>query len=325
MSEWTSWLDDEVKRSRQPRSKKFKMLVGILMVWWITQRGRWWGRMFTLYISRKSRWKIKWISNEWLVLFIFGWWANIRGVLWKINNGCIHGSRQACEIMDGRFTNDVRKERRGLRRKGVILHQALMLKLPLTLLMNDNACWLCNTNFVSGLFLVHNKWRVWNGWTQDNIIGRNTQVQRQRSYTQMHMRNQRTHNQIFAKIEWSDVGRVWRMNRCVSMILNITGQWWSCWIRGRRWVSWDSAYFHMRFCSSINEECWARLDLKLSLGMGIFLKVVLELVPKIRKFHLARWSLKLQVTEVLQKINMDSCGALPCYNNFRSRWCGSKW
>jgi len=59
--------------------------------------------------------------------------------------------------MDGRFTKDVRKEWRGLRQKGVILRRVLMLKLPLILFMNDNACWLCNTNFVNGVFLVHNK------------------------------------------------------------------------------------------------------------------------------------------------------------------------
>ena len=109
----------------------------------------------------------------------------------------------------------------------------------------------------------------------------------------MHMRTRRTHNQICVKIEWSDVGRVWRMNKCVSMILNITRTWWSYWMRGRWIVSLDSAHSHMRLCSSINEECWVRLDWNLSLGMGKFLKEILESVPKIRKLHLAPRSLKL--------------------------------
>lgn len=124
----------------------------------------------------------------------------------------------------------VRKEWRGLRQKGVILHRVFMFKIPLILFMNDRACWSCNTNSISGLFLVYNKGRVQNGRTQDNIQ-RNTWVQRQRLKKRMHMRTRRTQNQIFMKIEWSDVGRVWRMNKCVSMIVNITRQWPSCWIR----------------------------------------------------------------------------------------------
>ena len=59
--------------------------------------------------------------------------------------------------MDGRFTKEARKEQRGIGWKGVILCQVLMFKLPLILFMNDNACWLCNTNSFSGLFLIHNK------------------------------------------------------------------------------------------------------------------------------------------------------------------------
>ena len=167
-----------------------------------------------------------------------------------------------------------------------------MLKRPLILFMNDNTCWLFNANSISGLFLIHNKWIVRNGWTQDNIIRRNTCVQRWRSKKIMHMRNWRTNNQIWAKIMWSDVGRVWRLNKCVNMIFNIIWQWWNYWMRGRWTVRWDSVYSHMRLHSSINEEGWARLDLKLSLGMGIFLKVILKLVPKIRKLHLAPGNLK---------------------------------
>jgi len=57
--------------------------------------------------------------------------------------------------MDGKFTKNVRKERRGLRWKRVTLRRVWMLKLPIIFFMNDNACWLCNTNSVNGLFLIH--------------------------------------------------------------------------------------------------------------------------------------------------------------------------
>ena len=101
------------------------------------------------------------------------------------------------KIMDGRFTKDVRKEWRGPGSKGVILRWVVIFKLPLTLFMNDNACWFCNTNSISGLFLVHNKWRVRNGRTQDSIIQRNNWVRRWRLWNKMHMKTWWTHNQIY--------------------------------------------------------------------------------------------------------------------------------
>lgn len=48
-------------------------------------------------------------------------------------------------------------------------------------------------------------------------------------------------------------------------------------------TSQDSAHVHMRWCSSINEECSARLDLKLPLGMDRFLKAILKTTLKDKK------------------------------------------
>jgi len=145
------WWGEEITTTK---IRKFRMLVSILMVPWVTQRGRWEGKMFTLYIFGKRRWNIKWIFNEWLVLFIVVWWPNIWRVLWLINSVCIRGWRHTCEIMDDRLTIDVRKEWRGIGREGFILCWVLMLKIPFILFMNDKACWLRNTNSVNWLFLV---------------------------------------------------------------------------------------------------------------------------------------------------------------------------
>lgn len=106
-----------IKRIMTTMIRKRNDFIGILRIWWIKQRGKWEVKKFILCVSRKGIWKIKWSFNEYLILSIIEWWADIRCVKQVINDGCIRGWRYTCEIIDGRF----RKETRRLIQKGVIL------------------------------------------------------------------------------------------------------------------------------------------------------------------------------------------------------------
>ena len=218
-----------------------------------------------------------------------------------IKSRCIYGRIYTRKIKDSRITKDVRKKRRRHKQKEVILHCGFKLRFLVILIVNESAGWLCKTNSVDVLILIHNNCRVWNGRTQDSIIRRIIQVRRWRLWYKMYMTTRWTHNQICAKIKRSDVGWMWQSNRCVCMFSHITLQWWSCLMRGRQIVTCDSDHVYLWLCKSITKECLVRLELKILLGMRIFLKAVLELVPKIEKNHLALQSLKLQITEVLPK------------------------
>ncbi len=277
------WRSREITTTK---IRKSRMFVGILMIWWITQRGRWEARMFTLYISRKRRWNIKWIFNERLVLSFVRWWVDIRCVLQMINNGCIHGWRYTWKIRDGRVIKDVRKKQRRYGQIGMVLYYFWMFKFPVILFMNDNACWLCNTNSIDGLILVHNKCRVRHGRTQYHIIRRIIWVWRWRLSYKKHVITQWIHNQDCTKIGRSDVGRMWQLNRCVCILSHITLRWWSCLMRGWQIVTCDSDHVNQWLCNPITEVCWVEFELELLLGIDRFDKAILKFIHEILKFHL---------------------------------------
>ena len=61
------------------------------------------------------------------------------------------------EISSGKITRDVRMKQMRHNWKGVILHHMFFFRFLHTLIMNECAGLLHNTNFVDNLILVHNK------------------------------------------------------------------------------------------------------------------------------------------------------------------------
>lgn len=117
-------------------------------------------RIFTLYIFRKNRWKIKLIFIEWFFLFIIKWCTNIMCVLWMIGSRFIRGYINTSTIKDKRITNNIGKKKRRHGQKDVMLHCRFMLICLLILLVNDNVGWLWKINSVNGLIVVQKSYRV---------------------------------------------------------------------------------------------------------------------------------------------------------------------
>jgi len=84
------------------------------------------------------------------------------------------------EINNGIITMDVRIEQMRHGWKGFILPYGFFFRFPHTLVKNDSAGWLHNTNSVNNLILIHNKCGVQNGRTQHSTVQRINKTRGQR-------------------------------------------------------------------------------------------------------------------------------------------------
>jgi len=112
------------------------------------------------------------------------------------------------KINSGRITSDVKIGRVSFRWKGVILNHRFIFGFPHTLIMNDSASWIHNTNSVNNLILFQNTCGVWNGRTQGIIIGRINGMRGQRLREQIHVITSRLASQICVDIKSRWGGRM---------------------------------------------------------------------------------------------------------------------
>lgn len=188
--------------------RKFKMFVGILMIWWIIQRGRLEEILFTLYLFGTSRWKVKWTLNEIFFLFGIKWLKDIGCVLRMIRSRCISEWIYTRKIRDNRIIKDVRKSRRMHGQNGVILQCGFLFIFLHTLFMNDSAGYLHDTNSIDNLILMNTRCGVQNGRTQHSTIWRINGTWGQRLREWIHVTTNKLANQIYVDIESKWGGRM---------------------------------------------------------------------------------------------------------------------
>lgn len=201
------------------------------------------------------------------------------------------------EMSSGRIKRDVKMKKMRCEWNGVILHHELFFRFLRTLIMNDGIGWLHNTKSVDSLILIHNRWGVRNGRTQENTIWRINQMWGKRSIERVHMTTSRLASKIckYLKSRWG--GRMWQFNRGVCMISHITPRWWSCLMRWRWIVTCDGDCTYFWLHSYITEVCLERFGY----------------VKKILKSSIKKFSINSNFKQLVCK-NTNACVKL--FNRF---------
>lgn len=200
-----------------------------------------------------------------------------------------------------------------------------MFRLWVILFMNDSACRLCNTNSVDGLILFHNKCRVQNGRTQDNVIRRIIRVWKRRLRYRMHVITQWIHNQACTKIGRVMLGGCdgWT-NVCVCSLASLCDGgfvWW-----GDNGQSLVIATMFVRDCIAPSLKYVDRgLILNFFLGLDDFLRWYSNLFERYGNLIYLFEASNCKSRKHCQNSIGDSCGAFRCCNIFLSRGSRSKW